>query len=35
MTKKRVFDIIQIGNKEDVPSRAFDYFISAVIMLKA
>lgn len=33
MTKKRVFDIIQIGNKEDVPSRAFDYFISAVIIL--
>ena len=33
MTKKRIFDIIQIGNKEDVPSRAFDYFISAVIIL--
>lgn len=33
MTKKRVFDIIQIGNKEDIPSRAFDFFISAVIIL--
>ncbi|MBQ3841774.1 MAG: ion transporter [Ruminiclostridium sp.] len=33
MTKKRIFDIIQIGNKEDLPSRAFDYFISAVIIL--
>lgn len=33
MTKKRVFDIIQIGNKEDIPSRAFDFFISAVIVL--
>ena len=33
MSKKRIFDIIQIGNKEDVPSRAFDIFISAVIIL--
>ncbi|MBP5605742.1 MAG: ion transporter, partial [Ruminiclostridium sp.] len=33
MSKKRIFDIIQIGNKEDVPSRAFDIFISVVIIL--
>ena len=33
MNKKRIFDIIQIGNKEDLPSRAFDIFISAVIIL--
>ncbi len=31
--KKRIFDIIQIGNKEDVPSRIFDYFISGVIII--
>ena len=30
--KKRIFDIIQIGNKEDFPSRAFDIFISVVII---
>ena len=30
--KKRVFEIIQIGNKEDGPSRLFDYFIVAVIL---
>ena len=29
--KKRIFGIIQIGNKEDLPSRLFDYFIVAVI----
>ena len=33
MSKKRIFDIIQIGNKEDIPSRAFDIFISAVVIL--
>ncbi len=33
MSKKRIFDVIQIGNKEDLPSRAFDIFISAVIIL--
>ena len=32
ITKKRIFDIIQIGNKGDIPSRAFDIFISAVII---
>ena len=32
MSKKRVFDIIQIGNKEDIPSRIFDVFISVVII---
>lgn len=31
--KKRIFDIIQIGNKEDIPSRIFDYFISGVIII--
>ncbi len=31
--KKRVFSIIQIGNREDLPSRAFDYFIVAVILV--
>ena len=31
-TKKRVFDIIQIGTRVDVPSRAFDYFIVCVIL---
>ncbi|MCR4955831.1 MAG: ion transporter [Lachnospiraceae bacterium] len=25
--KKRIFTIIQIGNREDLPSRAFDFFI--------
>ena len=29
--KRRIFEIIQIGNKEDFPSRAFDYFIVIVI----
>lgn len=31
--RKRIFDVIQIGNREDVPSRLFDYLISAVIIL--
>ena len=31
--KKRIFDIIQIGNTEDVPSRLFDWFIVIVILL--
>lgn len=31
--RKRIFDIIQIGQKEDVPSRAFDWFIVTVIIL--
>lgn len=31
--RKRIFDIIQIGNKEDIPSRIFDYFISLVIIV--
>lgn len=30
--KKRIFDIIQIGNKEDVPSTVFDIFIVVVII---
>ena len=31
--KRRIFDIIQIGNTSDMPSRLFDYFIVAVILL--
>ena len=31
--KKRVFDIIQIGNKSDVPSTLFDIFIVIIISL--
>lgn len=31
--KKRIFDIIQIGYKGDLPSRVFDIFISVVIIL--
>lgn len=31
--KKRVFDIIQIGNREDTVSRMFDYFIVGVIII--
>ena len=31
--RKRIFDIIQIGNKEDLPSTAFDIFITVVIFL--
>lgn len=33
MVKRRVFDIIQIGNKQDVPSAAFDLFIVATICI--
>ena len=32
-TKKRIFDIIQIGNKDDLISRGFDIFIVIVILL--
>ena len=32
-TKKRVFDIIQIGNRKDFISSAFDLFIVIVIVL--
>ncbi len=31
--KKRIFDIIQIGNVKDIPSRAFDIFITCVIVI--
>ena len=31
--KKRIFEIIQIGNKSDFPSLFFDIFISVVIVL--
>ena len=31
--KRRIFDIIQIGNTSDWPSRIFDYFIVAAIFL--
>lgn len=30
--KERIFDIIQIGTRVDIPSRAFDYFIVIVIL---
>ncbi|WP_303790149.1 ion transporter [Ruminococcus flavefaciens] len=33
LMKKRIFDIIQIGNRNDIISRLFDYFIVAVIIL--
>ncbi len=33
MSKRRIFDIIQIGNKSDLPSRLFDIFIVIVILL--
>lgn len=31
--EKRIFDIIQIGNREDMPSRVFDIFIVVTIIL--
>ena len=31
--RKRIFKIIQIGSREDFPSRAFDYFIVTAIIL--
>lgn len=31
-TRKRIFDIIQIGKKDDFLSRSFDFFIAAVII---
>ena len=33
MSRKRIFDIIQIGNKHDLPSRLFDYGITLVIVV--
>ncbi len=33
LTKKRIFDIIQIGTQVDVPSKIFDYFIVCMILL--
>ena len=33
LTKKRIFEIIQIGHETDRLSRAFDYFIVAVIVV--
>jgi len=30
--KKRIFDIIQIGQREDIPSRLFDYVLVIVII---
>jgi voltage-gated potassium channel len=33
LTKKRIFDIIQIGNDEDMPSRSFDVVIMIMILL--
>lgn len=31
--KKRIFDIIQIGQRDDTPSRLFDYILVAVIII--
>ncbi|MBR1738696.1 MAG: ion transporter [Ruminococcus sp.] len=31
--KKRVFEIIQIGNKDDIPSRLFDIFLAVIIII--
>lgn len=31
--KKRIFDIIQIGQRNDLPSRMFDWVLSAVIVI--
>lgn len=31
--KRRIFDIIQIGNKDDLISRSFDWFIVTIIIL--
>ena len=31
--KKRIFDIIQIGNVSDMPSRLFDYILAFVIVI--
>ena len=31
--KKRIFDILQIGKKEDLPSRLFDWLITIVIIV--
>lgn len=33
MSKKRIFDIIQVGNISDLPSRTFDILLSIVIVL--
>jgi len=33
LSKQRIFNIIQIGNKDDIPSRLFDIFITIVISL--
>jgi len=30
--RRRIFEVVQIGNREDLPSRAFDYFIVGVIV---
>ena len=33
ISKKRIFDIIQIGTRVDVPSKIFDFFIVCMILL--
>lgn len=33
MSKQRIFNIIQIGNKDDIPSRLFDIFITIIISI--
>ena len=32
LTKRRIFDIIQLSNVSDTPSRMFDYFLAGVII---
>jgi len=33
LNKQRIFNIIQIGNKDDIPSRLFDIFITIIISI--
>ncbi|MFC2471360.1 MAG: hypothetical protein ACFNVI_08155 [Lachnoanaerobaculum gingivalis] len=33
LRKKRIFEVIQIGNREDIPSRVCDFVIVTAIIL--
>lgn len=33
MTKKRIFDIIQVGNTDDIPSRIFDFAFTFMVLM--
>lgn len=33
MTKKRIFDIIQVGNTDDLPSRIFDFAFTCMVLI--